>query len=70
MATELLAPGDTAVDLTAGKGRDTLALAEAVGHSGRIVAFDVQAEALSQSSLLLTEKGHVVYPWQVGRKVS
>jgi len=69
LTTELLTAGDTAVDLTAGKGRDTLALAEAVGHSGRVIAIDVQAEALAQTSLLLTEKGYVVHPWQTDRKV-
>ncbi len=38
--------GDRAVDATAGKGNDTLFLAEKVGPSGQVYAFDVQEEAL------------------------
>jgi methylase of polypeptide subunit release factors len=42
-----LQPGDLAVDATCGNGWDTLALAEAVGPDGRVIAFDVQAEAIA-----------------------
>jgi len=42
-----LHPGETAVDATVGNGHDTLALARAVGAEGRVVGFDVQAEALA-----------------------
>lgn len=38
--------GDWAVDATAGKGNDTLFLAQKVGPSGQVYAFDVQEEAL------------------------
>ena len=44
-------PGDTVIDATCGTGRDTAALAEAVGEEGRVFAFDIQKEALE-----LTEK--------------
>ena len=57
LACEVLQAGDLAVDLTAGKGRDTLALAQAVGHEGQVIAFDVQAEALEQTSVFLKENG-------------
>lgn len=54
---EVLCPGDTAVDLTAGQGQDTLMLAQAVGPSGRVVAFDVQEEALRRAAANLAAAG-------------
>lgn len=58
---EILAPriglGDTALDLTAGLGRDTLFLAEAVGPNGRVHAFDIQATALAETRRLLEVGG-------------
>jgi len=51
----LLKLGDFAVDATAGRGRDTLFLAECVGSEGRVYAFDIQAEALSVTERLLKE---------------
>lgn len=44
MATHL-ARGQHVVDATAGNGHDTLFLAQTVGASGRVTAFDVQAPA-------------------------
>lgn len=41
-----VAEGDTVVDATAGNGNDTLFLAERVGSSGQVYAFDIQGEAL------------------------
>jgi predicted methyltransferase len=40
---QVLRPGDTVVDATAGNGQDTLFLAEAVGPTGTVYALDVQA---------------------------
>ena len=60
---EILPPGALAVDLTAGRGRDTLAMARAVGPQGQIVAFDRQSAALEQTSSLLQSHGFVVNPW-------
>lgn len=58
---EILVPrieqGDTVLDLTAGLGRDTLFLAQAVGPQGRVHAFDIQAEALAETHRLLEEEG-------------
>ena len=52
-----LKPGDIAVDATCGTGRDTLALAEAVGDKGRVYAFDIQKEAIDLTSDLLKNGG-------------
>lgn len=57
LACEVLAPGDLAVDLTAGKGRDTHALAKAVGSAGQVVAFDLQAAAIEQTTEYLRANG-------------
>lgn len=60
LACEVLQPGDLAVDLTAGKGRDTLALAKSVGRVGQVVAFDVQSAALEQTAVFLADNGYDV----------
>ncbi len=50
LAQDLLRPwimeGDTAIDATAGNGHDTVFLAELVGESGKVLAFDIQQAAL------------------------
>ncbi|GBF94396.1 rRNA methylase [Raphidocelis subcapitata] len=46
---QVLRPGDTAVDATAGNGWDALALAELVGPRGRVWALDVQDAALAST---------------------
>lgn len=45
--------GDTALDGTAGNGHDTVFLAEAVGHRGKVWAFDVQQQAIEQTKARL-----------------
>jgi predicted methyltransferase len=50
----LLAPGDLAIDATAGNGHDTLFLAQRVSPGGRVYAFDVQAEALRNTAARLS----------------
>ena len=57
LATEILRPGDIAVDGTAGKGRDTACLAQAVGSSGHVHAFDIQPEAIASTRNLLEAAG-------------
>lgn len=47
--------GNTCVDLTAGNGFDTCFLAEKVGISGCVYAFDVQALAIKNTQKRLTE---------------
>ena len=49
LIAQALEPGDRAVDATMGNGHDTLFLAEKVGPSGRVYAFDVQAAALENT---------------------
>lgn len=48
-------PGDRVVDATCGNGNDTLFLARLVGGAGRVWAFDVQQDAVQNSSTLLYE---------------
>lgn len=60
---EVIGPGDLAVDLTAGTGRDTLHLFQRVGPLGRVLAFDIQEAALWQSAELLTATGARVDFW-------
>lgn len=54
---EVLKYGGTAIDATAGNGRDTLFLARLVGPEGRVYAFDIQEKALAYTRKLLTEHG-------------
>lgn len=49
LITEVLHPGDTAVDATAGNGYDTLFLANLVGNEGQVHAFDIQEAALTST---------------------
>ena len=50
-------PGAFCIDATAGKGRDTALLCRLVGPTGRVLAFDVQPEALEQTRALLEREG-------------
>lgn len=45
--------GDTVIDATMGKGRDTLRLCQIVGAAGRVYAFDIQLQALAATRALL-----------------
>ena len=49
--------GDFAIDATAGNGHDTVFLAEAVGETGRVLAIDAQAEAITSTASLLQSAG-------------
>jgi hypothetical protein len=53
--------GDRVVDATCGRGRDTLFLAELVGNSGEVWAFDVQEEAVTETAERLLAAG--CSPW-------
>ena len=50
---EHVKPGDFCMDATAGKGRDTLLLCQLVGPTGKILALDIQPEAIQQTEQLL-----------------
>lgn len=49
--------GAFCIDATAGRGFDTAFLCELVGKSGRVLAFDIQEEAVTSTRALLDEKG-------------
>jgi tRNA G37 N-methylase Trm5 len=57
LLAEVVRPGETVVDATAGNGHDTLHLARLVGPTGRVIAFDVQPSALAATSSLLKDHG-------------
>ena len=50
-------PGAFCIDATAGKGRDTALLCRLAGTEGRVLAFDVQQEAVAQTRALLDAEG-------------
>ena len=52
---ERIAPGDLVIDATAGNGHDTLFLAETVGSAGKVIAIDIQEEAISATQKRLSE---------------
>lgn len=54
---ECVAPGDLAIDATAGNGHDTVFLARTVGKAGRVIAIDIQEEAISATRARLEEAG-------------
>ena len=49
--------GDICIDATAGRGKDTVFLCGLVGEKGRVIAFDVQPEAIESTKALVEEKG-------------
>ncbi len=59
LAEELLGEGVLAVDATAGNGHDTVFLAERVGATGRVLAFDVQAAAIEEARRRVAAAGWV-----------
>jgi 16S rRNA C1402 N4-methylase RsmH len=68
-ARQILNPGDKAIDLTAGRGRDALVLSEAVGKHGQVVSFDIQESALTETeNLLVTNKKNVKF-WPKGKEI-
>ena len=48
--------GAFCIDATAGKGKDTALLAELAGDTGKVIAMDIQAEALASTNALLEKK--------------
>lgn len=57
LTAAVLMAGDIAIDGTAGKGRDTAFLAQAVGPSGHVHSFDIQPEAIASTDNLCTLAG-------------
>ncbi|MBE6022323.1 MAG: methyltransferase domain-containing protein [Cellulosilyticum sp.] len=50
--------GNFCIDATAGRGNDTAFLCELVGATGKVIAFDIQEEAVASTKALLQEKGY------------
>ena len=50
-------PGAFCIDATAGRGRDTALLCRLVGEQGRVLAFDIQDDAIRQTRALLESEG-------------
>ena len=55
--SQVIRPGDRAVDATAGNGGDTLFLADLCGPVGHVDAFDIQADALGRTRAKLIAAG-------------
>lgn len=52
-----LREGGFAVDATAGNGGDTLLLCQTVGKTGKVLAMDIQRQAVENTKKLLEENG-------------
>ena len=52
---QVIEEGDTVIDATLGNGHDTVMLAELVGPTGRVIGFDIQADAVGRTSALLMD---------------
>lgn len=52
-----LKEGDTCADFTMGNGHDTLFLSQTVGKNGKVYAFDIQPEALTNTAERLKKEG-------------
>lgn len=50
--------GDFCIDCTAGRGNDTALLCSLVGETGRVLAFDMQEEAVKSTRQMLSDKGY------------
>jgi tRNA G37 N-methylase Trm5 len=55
--TDYLSSGDIAIDATAGNGHDTLFLARIVGPQGKVIAIDIQGDAVERLQRKLQEQG-------------
>lgn len=53
--------GDRVIDATCGNGHDTLLLAELVGPTGRVWAFDIQEKAISATTNRLRLAGYTEF---------
>lgn len=52
-----IAAGDFAIDATAGNGHDTVFLAQAVGENGKVLAIDIQEQAIGSTAARLESEG-------------
>jgi hypothetical protein len=65
--SQVLCPGDLAVDATLGNGHDALFMARCVGVTGKVYGFDVQEDALLSAAGLMREAGihESAYEWHL-----
>jgi len=56
-AKKIVCDGDTVIDATMGNGHDTAFLAELVGDTGKVYAFDIQQEAVENTRARLERLG-------------
>jgi 16S rRNA C1402 N4-methylase RsmH len=54
LLTEHLKNGDLAIDATAGNGHDSLFLAQQIGADGKVIAIDIQTNAIEATQAKLT----------------
>ncbi len=66
--SQAVRPGDWVLDATAGNGNDTAFLANLVGPTGRVFAFDVQASAAQATVARLAEESAWCEVWQAGHE--
>ena len=50
--------GALCIDATAGKGRDTIFLCDLVKETGKVLAFDIQPDAITQTQTLVAQHGY------------
>lgn len=53
----MIRPGAFCIDATAGRGHDTETLCKLVGEQGKVLAFDIQKEAVQATQKRLTKAG-------------
>ena len=54
---QIVRSGDVVIDATLGNGHDTVMLANLVGETGRVIGFDIQADAVERTRLRLSQEG-------------
>lgn len=57
LLTNSIQQGEIAIDATCGNGNDTLVLSDLVGKTGRVLAFDIQKQAITNTEQLLKQHG-------------
>ncbi len=57
LLSNAISPGDIVIDGTAGNGHDTLFLAELVGDTGKVYAFDIQEQAIQATAERVGQAG-------------
>ncbi|MGO0061626.1 class I SAM-dependent methyltransferase [Brevibacillus fluminis] len=57
LITQRVQAGETVVDATMGNGNDTLFLAHVVGDTGKVIAYDIQPQALEKTKARLAHEG-------------